>query len=77
MRTEGSCLSQPGATFPAVSQRHLKVEYAVYYSTSVGSTVAAIIAYVEAHADKLIDLRIERPSLEDRFLEITTSGGAR
>ena len=77
VRTEDSCLSQPGATFPAVSQHHLKGEYAVYYSTSVGSTVAAIIAYVEAHGDKLIDLRIERPSLEDRFLEITTTGGAR
>ena len=75
--TENSCLSQPGATFPGVNQHLLKGEYAVYYSTSVGSTVTAIIAYVEAHADKLIDLRIERPSLEDRFLEITTAGGAR
>ena len=36
----------------------------------------AIIAHVEAQEDTLIDLRVERPSLEDRFLEITTVGGA-
>jgi hypothetical protein len=42
--------------------------------------VTAIIAHVEANDDALIDLRVERPSLEDRFLEITDSantGGAR
>ena len=30
-----------------------------------------------AQGDKLIDLRVERPSLEERFLEITEPGGAR
>lgn len=76
VRTAGACLSNPGVTFPAVDQQLFKDEYAVYYSTDVGPTVAAIIAYVDAQADNLIDLRIERPSLEDRFLEITTTGGA-
>ena len=33
------------------------------------------ISYIETHDDALIDLRVERPSLEDRFLEITHSGG--
>ena len=74
VRTEGSSLSDPGLTFPAVSQRVSKDEYSIYFSTDIGPTVSAIIAHVEAKQDKLIDLRVERPSLEDRFLEITTTG---
>jgi ABC-2 type transport system ATP-binding protein len=75
VRTEDACLTKPDAAFPAVDRQLLKDDYAVYYSTDVGSTVSAIIAFIEARSDKLIDLRIERPSLEDRFLEITSTGG--
>jgi ABC-2 type transport system ATP-binding protein len=73
VRTEGSCLAKPGLTFPAVSQQMAKDEYSIYYSTDIGPTVSAIIAHVEAQGDTLIDLRVERPSLEDRFLEITST----
>jgi ABC-2 type transport system ATP-binding protein len=76
VRTEGSSLSAPGVTFPAVSQQVFKDEYSIYFSTDIGPTVSAIIAHVETQEDRLIDLRVERPSLEDRFLEITTTGGA-
>ena len=48
-----------------------------HYSTDPGPTVAAILAYVSAQGDKLVDLRVERPSLEERFLEITNSGGTK
>jgi len=75
VRTQDSSLSDPAITFPAVSQRVSKDEYAIYFSTDIGPTVAAIIAHVEAQEDTLIDLRVERPSLEDRFLEITIAGG--
>jgi ABC-2 type transport system ATP-binding protein len=71
VRTGQSSLSKPGLTFPAVSQQGLKDEYCIYYSTDIGPTVSAIISYIEAQEDTLIDLRVERPSLEDRFLEIT------
>jgi ABC-2 type transport system ATP-binding protein len=37
--------------------------------------LSALIAYIDRHGDVLIDLRVERPSLEDRFLEITNTGG--
>ena len=57
--------------FPAVSQHMVKEPYAIYFSTDIGKTVAALIQYVHDHADDLIDLRVERPSLEDRFLELT------
>ena len=75
VHTQGSSLSDPGVTFPAVSQRVSKDEYSIYFSTDIGPTVAAIIAHIAAQQDNLIDLRVERPSLEDRFLEITTTGG--
>jgi ABC-2 type transport system ATP-binding protein len=77
VRTEQSVLSKDGAVFPAVRKRLVQEDYTVYFSTDPGPTVAAILAHVGALNDKLIDLRVERPSLEERFLEITTNGGAR
>ncbi len=76
VHTENASLSDPGAAFPAVSQQAVKEEYHIYFSTDIGPTVSAIIAHVESQNDTLIDLRVERPSLEDRFLEITTTGGS-
>ena len=77
VRTEDSSLSDPGITFPAVSQQGTKDEYRIFFSTDIGPTVSAIISHIEAQRDVLIDLRVERPSLEDRFLEITTNGGSK
>ncbi len=76
VRTVGSSLSTSETAFPAVSQQGFKEDYAIYFSTDVGPTVSAILGHIEDHEDSLIDLRVERPSLEDRFLEITTSGDA-
>jgi ABC-2 type transport system ATP-binding protein len=75
VHTEKASLSDPGAAFPAVHHQTSKEEYHIYFSTNIGPTVSAIIAHVERQNDTLIDLRVERPSLEDRFLEITTIGG--
>ena len=76
VRTQLSSLSASGITFPAVSQHMLKDDYSIYFSTDIGPTVSAIIAHIAAQGDALIDLRVERPSLEDRFLEITNAGVA-
>ena len=73
-RTEGASLSESNLTFPAVSQQAFKDDYAIYYSTDPGPTVSAIIAHIQKQNDTLIDLRVERPSLEERFLEITGAG---
>lgn len=75
VRTQTSSLSGSDITFPAVSQQSLKDEYSIFFSSDISPTVSAIIAHIEAQDDTLIDLRVERPSLEDRFLEITTNGG--
>ncbi len=74
VRTQASSLSAPGITFPAVSQHTQKDEYSIYFSSDIGPTVSAIISHIGAQGDTLIDLRVERPSLEDRFLEITNTG---
>jgi ABC-2 type transport system ATP-binding protein len=76
VRTQSSSLSAADVTFPAVSQHALKDEYNIYFSSDIGPTVSAIITHIAAHGDTLIDLRVERPSLEDRFLEITNTGVA-
>ncbi len=75
--TEQSVLQNSDHSFLAVHQRLVKDDYTIYYSADPGPTVAALLDYVKAQGDKLIDLRVERPSLEERFLEITNAGGAR
>ena len=60
-------------TFPAVSQQQLHENYVIYYSHDIARTVPALISYVQEQSDELIDLRVERPSLEERFLELTTN----
>ena len=75
VRAADSSLAIPGLSFPAVKQQAIKEDYSIYYSTDIGPTVQAIIAHIQERGDKLIDLRVERPSLEERFLEITHAGG--
>lgn len=70
-RTENDCLAQGVPAFPEVLRQQPSDEYAVYYTSNPGPTVAALLAYIEAQGDRLVDLRVERPSLEERFLELT------
>jgi ABC-2 type transport system ATP-binding protein len=76
VRTQSSSLSDPAIIFPDASQHLFKDDYDIYFSANIGLTVPAIIATIESRGDTLIDLRVERPSLEDRFLEITREGVA-
>lgn len=76
VRTQNSLLLNNGTGFPAVSRQLVKDDYAIYYSEDIGRTVGAIIQAIDAHGDPLIDLRVERPSLEDRFLELTKDGNS-
>jgi len=76
VRTEGQRLAG-AVTFPGVAQQTVKDDYAVYFTADVGPTVSAILAHIQAQGDALVDLRVERPSLEERFLEITSVGAVR
>ncbi len=75
VRAADSSLTIPGLSFPAVKQQMVKEGYYIYFSSDIGPTVQAIISHIQGRGDKLIDLRVERPSLEERFLEITEMGG--
>jgi ABC-2 type transport system ATP-binding protein len=69
--SESSSLKQKPDSFPAVVKQIAKEDYMVYYSQDAGETVPVILGFLKDHQDHLVDLRVERPSLEDRFLEIT------
>jgi ABC-2 type transport system ATP-binding protein len=71
VNTQNGRLLKEGLRVPGVSHKAVKDDYAIYYSTDIGSTVTALIEEVSRAGDTLIDLRVERPSLEDRFLELT------
>jgi ABC-2 type transport system ATP-binding protein len=76
VRTDESLLHNTNNNFPAVQQWSIKEEYAVYYSNDPGPTVTALLEFIKHHNDRLIDLRVERPNLEERFLEITSPGAS-
>ena len=74
VRTQSSILLTSEVSFPAVTYSTTLDDYRIYFSKDIGPTVSAIISHIETQKDTLIDLRVERPSLEDRFLEITSTG---
>jgi ABC-2 type transport system ATP-binding protein len=74
VNTQNRCLAHPLITFPSVNRFIAQDDYNIYFSSDIGTTVAAIIQYIQEHDDIIVDLRVERPSLEDRFLELTNSG---
>lgn len=69
LRTAGDSLT--GSSFPGVERRERQDEYNIYFTLTPGPTVSALISRIETSGDELIDLRVERPSLEERFLELT------
>jgi ABC-2 type transport system ATP-binding protein len=75
VRTEQSILQWETRVFPGVHQQSIKEDYTIFFSTDPGPTVSEVLLYLAKSGDRLIDLRVERPSLEERFLEITNPGG--
>jgi ABC-2 type transport system ATP-binding protein len=71
LHTRQGLLLSNGQLIPAVSQRQVKDDYVIFFSRDISKTVPALITYVQESADEIVDLRVERPSLEDRFLELT------
>ncbi len=70
--TENGRLQEAVVTFPFAVAQGRNDGYAVFLSENPGKSVASIIAWLEQAGDPLVDLRVERPSLEERFLEITS-----
>ena len=72
--TEGS-LADLGETLPGVQQHITDGEYSRWLSDDPAATVSAVLGALEHRADELVDLRVQRPSLEERFLELTRQDG--
>ncbi len=73
--TERHCLQSGRVDFPDAVYKGQNDEYTLYVSGNPGRAVSAIITWLEQAGDPLVDLRVERPSLEERFLEITSTQG--
>lgn len=71
VRTVGDSLAS--LTLPMVIKQIQQGEYTVLLTAAPGPTATTVIRHIEQAEDQLIDLRIERPSLEERFLELTQS----
>jgi ABC-2 type transport system ATP-binding protein len=72
VRSQTNSLS--GIHLPGVDQQLFKDDYFIFFSSNIGMTLSAIISHLDANQDQLVDLRVQRPSLEDRFLEMTGKG---
>jgi len=70
--TSKKSLLLPELALPGIQRQSQQDEYFICFTSDVGLTLKAILAYIEERDDAIIDLRVERPSLEERFLEITT-----
>lgn len=49
-------------------------DYYIYNSRNLGEKVNEIINTINSKGDSLVDLRIERQSLEEKFIELTSEG---
>jgi len=75
VRSEHETLAARTAQLPGVQRQARKDGYDVFFTDAVGPTVTAVLRALEEAGDPLVDLRVERPSLEERFLELTANGG--
>ena len=71
VRTQNGSMHHLRNTCSTINHSITKDDYTYIFCQEIGDTVTAILTHIEAQDDTLIDLRVERPSLEERFLEIT------
>lgn len=81
VRSDRSTLCTNDVSFPGVERLTVADGYAVYFTSDPGRTVVSVLHHLDVSEDPIVDLRVERPSLEERFLEITSettlNGGRR
>lgn len=71
VRTHGTSFGGSRISLPGLVRSSDHEEYHIFYTTQIGPAVAELIARIERSGDTIEDLRVERPTLEDRFLELT------
>jgi ABC-2 type transport system ATP-binding protein len=68
--TESSSLLKSRPEVAEAERMPDEEDYAVFLSARPGKTLKHLLARLEAAGDEIVDLRVERPTLEERFLEI-------
>ncbi|HEX2945370.1 MAG TPA: ABC transporter ATP-binding protein [Clostridia bacterium] len=76
LSTKNGCL-QPGMNTGNARFLRQTDNYGVWLSADAASAVMELLKYVQAFSDTVEDLRVERPSLEERFLELVEGGTRR
>ena len=71
VRTTRPLTAAQAAALPAVVDCRPRDDGWLLGTTDAGRTIIALARLLEAEANPLIDLQIERPSLEDVYLELT------
>jgi ABC-2 type transport system ATP-binding protein len=71
VRTDAGTFTERTEPLPGVQQRIVDGAYTRWLTDDPAATVTAALSMLDRSDDELIDLRVERPSLEERFLELT------
>jgi len=71
VRTENRDISETLKLLPGIESFHLTDDFSVLFSRNIEETVSSVLELIKSSGDTLVDLRIERPTLEERFVEIT------
>ena len=70
IRSEMQVIMDSAGSIPGIETFHKDGDYSVLVSNDIGKSISEILERLKTGGDSLIDLRIERPSLEERFVEI-------
>jgi ABC-2 type transport system ATP-binding protein len=73
MRTKNSCLL-PGRGTSCASFLKQTEDYGIWLCQDTAMAVTELLKEVQKYGDLVEDLRVERPSLEERFLELIEGG---
>lgn len=69
VKTLGSSLE--GKKFPGLLEKEENDGYRVFFTSQIREGLNMILKAVEAAGDEFVDLRVERPTLEEKFVELT------
>jgi len=69
VKTVGSSLE--GKKFPGLLEKEETDGYRVFFTSQVREALNMILKAVETEKDEFVDLRVERPTLEEKFVELT------
>ena len=71
VKTEKNSVAEFAETLPFAEGAHVQDGYTILFSEDIGKTASSLISRLNSNGDRIVDLRIEKPSLEERFIQLT------